>query len=98
LYDALDRSKIYCREVRIALGVAAPIPIRAKMKPFSREKTHDQERFWRQGETASRRLGQGIHERYRLVPKRNDQSLARRLAMKCLERILLPGQETGIGR
>jgi carbon-monoxide dehydrogenase medium subunit len=92
LLNALDRSEIYCREVRVALGVAAPIPIRSK----SAEDTLIGARLTTKrlveagirasNETKARDTMRGAawyrREMVKVAPKR--------LAIKCLERILMP--------
>jgi len=97
LQDALDQSEIYCREARIALGVVAPTPIRAKgAEAVLKGARMTTETLREAGEKASKEAQprdtvRGAAwfrtEMIRVLP--------RRLAMTCLERILSLGQETG---
>jgi carbon-monoxide dehydrogenase medium subunit len=96
LYDALDQSEIYCREARVALGVAAPTPMRARSaEAVLKDARLTIEKLTEAGEKASREARprntmRGAAwfrtEMIRVLPKR--------LAIKCLERILFPGDST----
>lgn len=98
LYDALDQSEIYCREARIALGVVAPTPIRAKSAEAVLAGVRLSKGILLEaGEKASREAKprdtmRGTAwfrtEMVRVLPKR--------LAITCLERILFPGEETAV--
>lgn len=97
LQDALDQSEIYCREARIALGVVAPTPIRAKSaEEVLKGARMTTETLREAGEKASREIKPRDTMRgsawFRTEMVR---VLPRRLAMRCMERILFPGQETG---
>jgi hypothetical protein len=95
LYDALDQSEIHCREARIALGVAAPTPIRAKSAEAVLKDTRlTTGALTEAGKEASREATprdtmRGAAwfrtEMIRVLPKR--------LAITCLERILFAGQK-----
>lgn len=98
LYEALDAAEISCREARIALGVAAPTPIRAPgaeaVLKGSRLTTST---LSEAGERASeearpRDTMRGAawfrREMIRVLPKR--------MVFTCLERILFPGKEAGV--
>ena len=97
LLGALDESKLVCQEVRLALGVAAPTPMRAsKAEEFLRGKRVTQEALLQFGEIASseatpRDTVRGAawyrREMIKVLPKR--------LALKCLERILHKNQKEG---
>lgn len=90
LLEALDRSEIYCKEVRLALGVAAPTPMRAKgAEAVLKGKRLSTEGLLEMGQVASeeaqpRDTVRGAawyrQEMIRVLPKR--------LALRCLERIL----------
>ena len=90
LLGALDESELVCQEVRLALGVAAPTPMRAsKAEEFLRGKRVTQEALLQFGEIASseatpRDTVRGAawyrREMIKVLPKR--------LALKCLERIM----------
>ncbi len=90
LLGALDESELVCQEVRLALGVAAPTPMRAsKAEEFLRGRRITQETLLEFGEIASseatpRDTVRGAawyrREMIRVLPKR--------LALKCLERIM----------
>jgi carbon-monoxide dehydrogenase medium subunit len=92
LWDALDRSEIYCREVRLALGVVGPTPIRMKIaEEILKGARLNTQKLLELGEMASKETqprdtmrGAAWYRRemIRLSPKR--------LAIKCLERILFP--------
>jgi carbon-monoxide dehydrogenase medium subunit len=92
LLSALDRSEIYCREVRMALGVVAPTPIRAKgaeeILKGARLTTKKLVEAGTEGskEAKARDTMRGAawfrREMVKVAPKR--------LAIKCLERILMP--------
>jgi len=94
LYDALDQSEIYCREARLALGVAAPTPMRAKNGEAVLQGARITTRkLLETGEKASaearpRDTMRGAawfrREMIRVLPKRS--------AITCLERILFSGQ------
>ena len=95
LFDCLDRSEIYCREARIALGVAAPTPMRAKSaEEFLKGKRLTTQNLLETGLTASKeaRLRDSMRGAawYR---KKMIEVSPRRLALRCLERILLSGKE-----
>jgi carbon-monoxide dehydrogenase medium subunit len=95
LYDALDQSEIYCREARVALGVAAPTPMRARSaEAVLKDARLTTGTLKEAGEKASkearpRNTMRGAAwfrtEMIRVLPKR--------LAITCLERVLFPGQE-----
>jgi CO/xanthine dehydrogenase FAD-binding subunit len=95
LYDALDQSEIYCREARVALGVAAPTPMRAtSAEAVLKDARLTIGTLMEAGEKASKEARprdtmRGAAwfrtEMIRVLPKR--------LAITCLERILLPGQK-----
>lgn len=97
LLGALDESELVCQEVRLALGVAAPTPMRAsKAEEFLRGKRVTQEALLQFGEIASseatpRDTVRGAawyrREMIKVLPKR--------LALKCLERILHKDQKEG---
>jgi len=97
LLGALDKSELVCQEVRLALGVAAPTPMRAsKAEEFLRGKRVTQEALLQFGEIASseatpRDTVRGAawyrREMIKVLPKR--------LALKCLERILHKNQKEG---
>ncbi len=97
LLGALDESELVCQEVRLALGVAAPTPMRAsKAEEFLRGKRVTQEALLQFGEIASseatpRDTVRGAawyrREMIKVLPKR--------LALKCLERILHKNQKEG---
>jgi carbon-monoxide dehydrogenase medium subunit len=92
LLSALDRSEIYCREVRMALGVVAPTPIRAKgAEEILKGARLTTKKLLEAGTEASnegkaRDTMRGAawfrREMVKVAPKR--------LAIKCLERILMP--------
>jgi len=89
LLEALDRSEIYCKEVRLALGVAAPTPMRAKgAEAVLKGKRLSTEGLLEMGQVASeeaqpRDTVRGAawyrREMIRVLPKR--------LALFCLKRI-----------
>jgi carbon-monoxide dehydrogenase medium subunit len=92
LLSALDRSEIYCREAKMALGVTAPIPIRSK----SAEDTLIGARL-----TTNKLLEAGIEASNEAKARDTMRGAAwfrremvkvapKRLAIKCLERILMP--------
>ncbi len=93
LQKALDQSEIYCREARIALGVAAPTPIRARRaEEVLRGVRITAEKLREAGEKASeeaqprdtmRASAWFRTEMLKVLPGR--------LTMTCLERILFPG-------
>jgi CO/xanthine dehydrogenase FAD-binding subunit len=93
LYEALDQSEVYCREARLALGVAAPTPIRAKgAEAVLKDARLTIETLTEAGEIASKEAKprdtmRGAAwfrtEMMRVLPKR--------LAITCLERMLLMG-------
>ncbi len=95
LFDCLDRSEIYCREARIALGVAAPTPMRAKSaEEFLKGKRLTTQNLLEAGLTASKEAQLRDSMRgaawYR---KKMIEVSPRRLALRCLERILFSGKE-----
>jgi aerobic carbon-monoxide dehydrogenase medium subunit len=93
LYDALDESEIYCREARLALGVAAPTPMRARAaEAIVKDARLTTSVLAEAGKTASERAKprdtmRGASwfrtEMIRVLPKR--------LAITCMERILFSG-------
>jgi CO/xanthine dehydrogenase FAD-binding subunit len=92
LFAALDDSEISCREARIALGVAAPTPIRvAGAEGLLRGKKITSALLLAAGrcaaEEAQPRDSMRAPAWYR---RRLIEVLPRRLALQCLERALLP--------
>ena len=96
LYGALDQSEIHCRKARVALGVAAPTPMRARSAEAVLNDTRlTIERLTEAGEKASREARprdtmRGAAwfrtEMIKVLPKR--------LAITCLDRILFSGDST----
>ena len=98
LFDSLDRSEIYCREARIALGVAGPTPIRATVaEAFLKEKRLTTQNLLEAGIEASQEAQVRDSMRgaawYR---KKMIEISTRRLALLCLQRILFSGKEKGL--
>ncbi len=95
LFDCLDRSEIYCREARIALGVAAPIPIRVnRAEEFLRGKRLTAQILLEAGLEAS--MEARVRDSMRGAAwyrKKMIEISPRRLALRCLERILFSGKE-----
>lgn len=92
LLSALDRSEIYCREVRMALGVTAPIPIRSKnVEGTLIGSKLTTERLLKSGIEASNEAKARDTMRGTAWFRREMVKVApKRLAIKCLERILMP--------
>jgi CO/xanthine dehydrogenase FAD-binding subunit len=96
LYDALDQSEVYCREARLALGVAAPTPMRVESaEAVLKDARLTTGKLVEAGEKASKEARprdtvRGAAwfrtEMIRVLPKR--------LAITCMERILFAGRET----
>jgi carbon-monoxide dehydrogenase medium subunit len=95
LQGALDRSEIYCREARIALGVVAPTPIRAKgAEAVLKGVRVTTETLRETGEKASREIKPRDTMRGSAwFRKEMVRVLPGRLAMTCLERILFSGRQ-----
>jgi CO/xanthine dehydrogenase FAD-binding subunit len=97
LFDCLDQSEIYCREARIALGVAAPTPIRARSaEEFLKGRRLTTQNLLEAGLTASKeaRLRDSMRGTAWYRRKMVEVSPGR-LALRCLERILFSGKERG---
>ena len=90
LFDCLDRSEIYCREVRIALGVAAPTPMRVKSsEEFLKGKRLTTQSLFEAGLMASKEAPVRDSMRGAAWYRRKMIEVSpRRLALRCLERIL----------
>ena len=90
LFDSLDLSEIYCHEARISLGVAAPIPIRAKSAEETlKGKKLNTQKLLEAGLMASKEA----HPRDTMrgaawYRRKMIEVLPKRLALRCLERIL----------
>lgn len=95
LFDCLDRSEIYCREARIALGVAAPTPMRAKSaEEFLKGKRLTTQNLLETGLTASKEVLVRDSMRGTAWYRRKMVEVSpRRLALRCLERILFSRKE-----
>ena len=100
LLEALDRSVIYCREARIALGVAAPTPMRASDAETMLEGKRLDTQILR---AAGRAASEEAHPRDSMrgsawYRKKMIEVLPRRIALTCLQRLLLPAEQEGPGR
>jgi CO/xanthine dehydrogenase FAD-binding subunit len=95
LFDCLDRSEIYCREARIALGVAAPTPMRAKSaEEFLKGKRLTTRSLLETGLTAAKEARLRDSMRGTAWYRRKMVEVSpRRLALRCLERILFSRKE-----
>ena len=90
LFDSLDKSEIYCHEARISLGVAASTPIRVKSpEEILRGERLNTQKLLEAGMMASQEAQPRDTMRgsawYR---KRMIEILPKRLALRCLKRIL----------
>lgn len=89
---ALEREELICKEVRIALGVAAPTPMRAiQAEGLLRGKKLSDELLWEVAEMAAKEAqprdtirGEAWYRREMI------RVFVKRMAMKCIERILKP--------
>jgi carbon-monoxide dehydrogenase medium subunit len=89
---ALEGEEVVCKEVRIALGVAAPTPIRAvKAENLLRGKRLSDELLWEVAEMAAKEAqprdtirGEAWYRREMI------RVFVKRMAMRCIERVLRP--------
>lgn len=90
LFNSLDHSEIYCREARIALGVAASTPIRVKTpEEFLRGERLNTQKLLEAGIIASKEAQPRDTMRGAAWYRRKMiEVLPKRLALRCLERIL----------
>jgi len=89
---ALEGEEVVCKEVRIALGVAAPTPIRAvQAENLLRGKRLSDELLWEVAEMAAKEAqprdtirGEAWYRREMI------RVFVKRMAMRCIERVLRP--------
>ncbi|MDI7260846.1 MAG: xanthine dehydrogenase family protein subunit M [Thermodesulfobacteriota bacterium] len=89
---SLEEDELICKEIRIALGVAAPTPIRAKKaEDFLRGKKLSDELLEKVALTASEEAQPRDSIRGEAWYRRDMiKVLVKRMAMRCIERILRP--------
>jgi len=89
---SLEGDEVHCKEVRIALGVAAPTPMRAlKAENLLRGKKISDELLDKVAETASKEAQPRDSIRGEAWYRRDMiRVLVKRMAMRCIERILVP--------
>lgn len=92
LWDALDLSEIYCREARVALGVVGPTPIRIKIaEEVIKGARLNTQKLLELGEMASKEAQPRDTMRGAAWYRREMiKQSPKRLAIKCLERVLFP--------
>jgi CO/xanthine dehydrogenase FAD-binding subunit len=83
---------VFCKEVRIALGVAAPTPIRTpKAENLLRGKKISDELLEKVAETAAKEAQPRDSIRGEAWYRRDMiKVLVKRMAMRCIERVLVP--------
>jgi len=89
---SLEGDEVFCKEVRIALGVAAPTPMRAtKAENLLRGKKISDELLEEAAETASKEAQPRDSIRGEAWYRRDMiRVLVKRMAMRCIERVLVP--------
>jgi carbon-monoxide dehydrogenase medium subunit len=89
---SLEGDEVFCKEVRIALGVAAPTPMRAtKAENLLRGKKISDELLEEVAETAAKEAQPRDSIRGEAWYRRDMiKVLVKRMAMRCIERILVP--------
>ena len=89
---SLEGDEVFCKEVRIALGVAAPTPMRAtKAENLLRGKKISDELLEEVAETAAKEAQPRDSIRGEAWYRRDMiKVLVKRIAMRCIERILVP--------
>jgi len=89
---SLEGDEVFCKEVRIALGVAAPTPMRAtKAENLMRGKKISDELLEEVAETAAKEAQPRDSIRGEAWYRRDMiKVLVKRMAMRCIERILVP--------
>ncbi len=96
ILNSLERDEVFCKEVRIAIGVAAPTPIRAiQAENLLRGKRISDELIAEVSEMAAKEAqprdtlrGEAWYRREMI------RVLVRRMALRCIERILIPKDKT----
>jgi carbon-monoxide dehydrogenase medium subunit len=89
---SLEGDEVFCKEVRIALGVAAPTPIRTpKAENLLRGKKISDELLEKVAETAAKEAQPRDSIRGEAWYRRDMiKVLVKRMAMRCIERVLVP--------